>query len=165
MINIAKFRRAFFYFWVFGGISVLLDLDHIIQIYLDGLELSLENIAYHGTRTLHIPILILTGCICIITGALLLRFLHISFQDNTNPLTSTSLSTKSSPGTRSSAKRSIMINLATYSMVAPFRKPSTQKLIIIECPRCNHRMAIKPTNRHLEFPCTNCGVEGFVDIS
>ena len=59
MISIAGFRRALSYFWVFGIVSVLLDLDHIIRVYQDGLEFNIENLAYHGTRTLHIPILIM----------------------------------------------------------------------------------------------------------
>ena len=78
MVTIAGFRHAFFYFWIFGAISVLLDLDHFIQVYKDGLEINLENLALHGTRTLHIPILILAGALCIVTGALLLRFCYLS---------------------------------------------------------------------------------------
>ena len=165
MTNIAEFRRAFLYFWLFGGISVLLDLDHLIQIYRNGLELNLENIAYHGTRTLHIPILILTGCICIITGALLLRFLHLTSRVSTYRRSSKLPVYKSKPELIYSTKKSVIVNLATHSMIAPFNKSLKQKPIIIECPKCNHRMTIKPTNRHLEFPCSYCGIEGFVDIN
>ena len=123
-MKVAGFIRAFFYFWVFGCISVLLDLDHIIQVYKDGLEINLENLAYHGTRTLHIPILILVGGIFLVIAALFLRFLNL------NP---------------------------------DFLK--TRKVVIIECPECNHRTTLQPSIGNLEFPCPFCGVWGILEFN
>ena len=164
VINIAEFRRAFFYFWVFGLISVLLDLDHTIAVYQNGMELNLENIAYHGTRTLHIPILIFSGCICIVTAALLLRFLHL------NPIPGTSISIdkqidpKPNPPIPSASKSNMIVSLLASSLLSSTKRLNKGKLVVIECPKCNHHMAFKPEKGLLEFPCPYCGVEGFIQI-
>lgn len=165
MVDIAKFRRALFYFWVFGSFSVLLDLDHVIPLYRDGLELSIENLAYHGTRSLHIPLLIFTGCICIVTGALFLRFLYLTSPSGKRTATSKLLTSRSGPIPKSSTRRSVIINLTANSVLAPFRNYRNKKLVIVECPQCNNHMAIKPANPHQQLACTYCGVEGYMKIN
>lgn len=171
MVSIAGFCRAFYYFWVFGVISVLLDLDHIIKIYQDGLEFNIENIAYHGTRTLHIPILILSGCICLVTFALLLRFLYLNPNawkkvDRDMKLPTTSLS-----DIPLSASNRILFNLAADSIIpsSTKKKKHIKKkknvTVLIECPNCAKRMRILTVDDKLEFPCPFCGVSGYIEFS
>jgi hypothetical protein len=161
VIDIAGFVRAFFYFWVFGLISVLLDLDHIIQVYQNGLELNLENLAFHGGRTLHIPILIFAGCICLITTALLLRFWNLKHDEHLNM--STSKKPESTGLNLDPTRTEIMINIASSTSILP--KISAKKPItfIVECPNCFEFMGVIPTNGKTEFPCPFCGIEGYIE--
>jgi hypothetical protein len=159
---------------VFGIISVLLDLDHLIQIYKDGLELNIENIAHHGTRTLHIPILILSGCICIITCALFIRFWHIT---RSNPKTNvTNQETwfifSDQPShfqEKISVNKSFTDNLVLYlAHNSIFSKPKPypkQDIMVVECPKCSEFIGVLPTKTHLEFPCPYCGILGYVNYS
>ena len=175
VIIIARFVHALFYFWVFGFISVLLDLDHIIQVYRDGLEISIENLAYHGTRTLHIPVLILCGCICLITAALLIRFWYLSSR-NKNILQFPQ-NTASKPYSTSepirAVKSSLLLRIATHAILSPgisrSRKPKFKKsqlelkeptAVVVECPKCSEFIGVIPTNGDAEFPCPYCGING-----
>ena len=165
MVSIAGFRRAFYYFWVFGVISVLLDLDHIIKIYQDGLEFNIENIATHGTRSLHIPVLILSGCICLVTFALLLRFLYLNpstLKHNNQP---TKLATRTFSDLPISASNSLILNLATESILPTTTRKKKNIPVLIECPNCTARMRIITRDEKLEFPCQFCGVSGYVEIT
>ena len=165
MVSIAGFRRAFYYFWVFGVISVLLDLDHIIKIYQDGLELSIENIATHGTRTLHIPVLILSGCICLVTFALLLRFLYLSPNSWKQIDQPTKLKSATFSDMPVSASTSIILNLAADSIIPSTTRKKKNDSVLIECPNCTERMRIITRDYNLEFPCPFCGVSGYMEIS
>ena len=171
--TIAELRRAFFYFWIFGGISVLLDLDHLIVLYQNGLEFNLENIANHGTRTLHIPILILSGCICVVTFALLLRFFHIKPFDNTitnsaqiswyitEPATIKPLQNRR----KNKGSYNPILSLLANSIFSLGESKVKKDIVIIECPKCNERLALKATTGLLEFPCPYCGILGYMDFS
>ncbi len=163
MIYIARFVRAFFYFWVFGIISILLDLDHIIQVYQDGLELNLGNLAYHGTRTLHIPILILSGCFCIFTAALLTRFWNLNkhyYLDDQN-LQNYNLNIDSNLNDQISP--SVMLNIASSAIITqqlPVFKPGK---LLIECPSCLEYFSVITTKKYTELLCPHCGVKGYFE--
>jgi hypothetical protein len=116
VINIAEFHRAFFYFWIFGIISVLLDLDHVIQVYQHGMDLNLTNIAHFGTRPLHLPILILSSIIFIVSGALLLRFLHLSVINNNRLMIYGSYPINFENSSYKSTKTRIMVKLVASSI-------------------------------------------------
>lgn len=160
MVNIARFVHALFYFWIFGIISVLLDLDHIIQVYQNGLEFNLENFAYHGSRTLHIPILILTGSICLITAALFIRFWNLNkfkyhFFDEMCAYNSIS-------NTNAPSKQNNDINITANQYVKPTSVQNQPDAYLIECPRCNEYIGVIPSQNNSEFPCPYCGIQGFV---
>ena len=161
MVNIARFIRAFFYFWVFGLISVLIDLDHVIQVYQDGLELNLENLAYHGTRTLHLPILILSGCLCIYTAALLIRFWNINknkynLEEIVNPRVKNANS-------KNQISPSLMLNVATSTIITTKKIAKQPGKYLIECPNCNQYFGVITILGNNELPCPHCGVIGYLD--
>ena len=179
MITIARFVHAFFYFWVFGLISVLLDLDHIIQVYRDGLEINIENLAYHGTRTLHIPVLVLCGCLCLITAALFIRFWHLNSHHNRARINnSASEITYSTTQPIHSVRSRILLRMATNTIISPIgyrtsnddskkSLPVTESKngIIVECPECCRYIGVIPVDTHAEFPCPYCGTEGYLSFS
>jgi hypothetical protein len=165
VVSIAGFRGTFYYFWVFGVISVLLDLDHIIKIYQDGLELNIENIATHGTRTLHIPILILSGCICLVTFTLLLRFLYLNPSSLKQIDKPKKLPIDKYSDMPVAASTSIILNLAADSIMPSATKRKNNDTLLIECPKCTERMRILTSDDKLEFPCPFCGVSGYMEIS
>lgn len=165
VVSIAGFIRAFYYFWVFGIISVLLDLDHVIKIYQDGMEFNIENIAYHGTRTLHIPILILSGCICLATFALLLRFLYLNPSSWRQPDRVPKSSSNTISDVPITMSNRLLLNLATESIIPSSIRKGKRNTILIECPNCNERMRIIARDDKLEFPCPFCGVSGYMELS
>ena len=138
MINIAKWSRPLYYFWVFGIISVLLDLDHAIKVYEDGLEINLENMWHHGTRALHIPILILSGCLLIIVFTLFIRFWYLSTRPD-------------------------KISIARKPINEPMKilKP---EIIYVKCPKCKNLMGVIAATDSSEFPCVNCGIMGSLKV-
>ncbi len=158
--TIARLVHALFYFWIFGIISVFLDLDHIIQVYQSGLEFNLENLAFHGARTLHIPILILSGSFYFITAALLLRFWNLNSRNLV--VISDQINYNVNPAKNSYWKTKLILNITSAnSILSPsyLKKPKT---IIVKCPRCEEYIGVIPTNGKTEFPCPYCGIEGYV---
>jgi len=129
------------------------------------MELNLENIAYHGTRTLHIPILILSGCLCLITLALLLRFLYLN-----NPSRSAKLGKFYSPQKSdytpvSMPKMNIMHKIISDSLLTPKFSRHKKEVIYVECPQCNQHYGLISNQKRLEFPCPFCGIEGYMRVS
>jgi hypothetical protein len=128
------------------------------------MELNLENIAHHGTRTLHIPILILSGCLCLITLALLLRFLYLN-----NPSRSAKDGKFHSPQKAeyrpmSIPKMNIMHKIISDSILTPKFSRRKKEVIYIECPQCNQHYGLISNQKRLEFPCPFCGIEGFMEL-
>jgi hypothetical protein len=138
LINIAEWRRALYYFWVFGIISVLIDLDHAIKVYEAGLEINIDNMWHHGTRALHIPILILSGCLFLTVFALFIRFWYLNCR-NVRPES----------------------NIKKRSKSAKIREP---EMLYVKCPKCNSIMGVIAPEDEFTFPCVNCGTMGSITI-
>ena len=93
---------------------------------------------HHGTRALHIPILILSGCLFIFVFALFLRFWYLNIR---------SKNYKSTPAPV----------LKSVNVVDP-------EMIYIKCPKCNSLMGVIAPEDEFEFPCVNCGTMGSISI-
>ncbi|MCK5561283.1 MAG: hypothetical protein KAJ51_11835 [Thermoplasmata archaeon] len=138
MLSIAEWRRALYYFWIFGIISVLIDLDHAIKVYEDGLEINFENMWHNGTRALHIPILVLSGCLFIFVFALFIRFWHLNY------------SAKNTPGVPEPV-------VDSTDVIDP-------EIMYVKCPKCKSLMGVIATTDIIEFPCVNCGIIGSISV-
>jgi hypothetical protein len=138
VINIAEWRSALYYFWVFGIISVLIDLDHAIKVYEAGLEINFENMWHNGTRALHIPILVLSGCLFLVAFAFFIRFWYLNYRNN-------------SPS----------VDKRTIPNSVNFREP---EMLYVKCPKCNSLMGVIAPEDEFTFPCVNCGTMGSITI-
>lgn len=57
-----------------SGISgLLLDVDHILVLWIRGLPVTLENLAFNAGRPLHVPTMLVSGLVFFICYALLVR--------------------------------------------------------------------------------------------
>ncbi len=139
MYTIAEWRRALYYFGIFGIISVLIDLDHAIKVYEDGLEINFENMWHNGTRALHIPILILSGCLFIFVFALFIRFWYLNVRTGI-------IANEPEP------------SLKSTDIIAP-------EIIYVKCPKCKSLMGVIAPTDLIEFPCLNCGTMGSISIT
>ena len=66
-------NQALCIFSICGIVSVLLDLDHVLVLLARGIPITWENLARNASRPLHLPALVVSGVVCIISGALLVR--------------------------------------------------------------------------------------------
>lgn len=63
--------KALCVFGVCGSVSVLLDaVDHPLALWLKGIPLSWENLATKAGRPLHLPAVLVSGCIWLFLCAL-----------------------------------------------------------------------------------------------
>jgi len=128
------------------------------------MEFNLENLAYHGGRSLHIPILIISGCICIITAALLFRFLHLN--KNTDEEMET---TQENPEAEYNISDKdfnpyIMLNMAAGTMVSSHMLTGKPEKVLVECPGCNKFFGVISVSEKNEIPCPHCGIIGTVNL-
>lgn len=64
----------FLVFSLSGLASLLLDLDHVLVLMAKGLPITFYNLAREAGRPLHWPIFLVSGFVCVLFGAYLLRF-------------------------------------------------------------------------------------------
>ena len=68
-----RFVTAFLIFCICGISGVLLDLDHVLALWYRGLPITWENLVFNAGRPLHIPAMLVSGLVCVILCALLVR--------------------------------------------------------------------------------------------
>lgn len=66
---------ALFVFGVCGACSNGLDVDHPVGLVWKGLPLTWENLCTRAGRPLHIPTLVIVGCLCLVGHARFYRLL------------------------------------------------------------------------------------------
>ena len=71
-----RFLEPLFIILISGIVSVAVDLDHIIVLLTKGLPITLVNLATQAGRPLHIPLVVVSGIVCVIS---LSRFIRLRF--------------------------------------------------------------------------------------
>lgn len=69
----ARRVTALLVFCICGCAGVLLDLDHILVLWIRGLPITLPNLADEAGRPLHIPAMLVMGAFALIFSALFAR--------------------------------------------------------------------------------------------
>ena len=67
------FLQAFCAFCLLGLVGVVVDVDHVLVLFWKGLPITWENLLTNSGRPLHIPLLVVSGVVCVCFGALLVR--------------------------------------------------------------------------------------------